>query len=108
MPFSYPCTYINGEFRRFFRQWMSSSSVSAILPLLGDENQFLICRQKLLAQPTAKQTQVAKSATTVRAINDEQNHGQQKFGQSETTRQRSAVTMTEVQQNNDKYNIYSL
>ena len=103
LPFSYPCTYINGEFRRFFSQWMPLSSVSTVLPLLGDENQFFICRQKLLAQPTAKQTQVAKSATTVRAINDEQSHAQQNVGQTETARQRSAVTMTEVQWNNDKF-----
>ena len=103
LPFSYPCTYINGEFQRFFRQYMSSSSVSPILPLLSDENQFFICRQKFLAQPTPKQTQVAKSATTVRVVNNEQSNAQQKVGQTETTRQRSIATMTEVQRNNDKF-----
>jgi hypothetical protein len=82
---------------------MSSPPVSSILPLLGDENEFHIRRQKLLAQPTAKQTQVAKNATTVRIINNEQSIAQQKVGQTETTRQRSTATMTEVQRNNDKF-----
>ena len=101
--FSYPPTYIDKEFRRFFRQYLSASSISPILPVIDDEDQFFICRRKLLAQPTAKQTQVAKSATTVRAINNEQSHAPHKVGQIEATRERPRATMKEIQQNKDKF-----
>ena len=100
---SYPSTYIDKEFRRFFHQYLSTTSISPILPLMEDEEQFLIIRRKLLAQPTAKQTQVAKSATTVRAINNEQSNAQHRVGQSETTRERPRAAMKEIQQNKDKF-----
>ncbi|CAF4815501.1 unnamed protein product [Rotaria sp. Silwood2] len=57
---SYPLSYINEQFRRFFLDFMSSSS--ALLPLIDNENRYFVLRQKLLAQPTAKQTQVDQSA----------------------------------------------
>jgi len=45
--------------------------------LINDENQFFVLRQKLLAQPTAKQTQVTRSAAAVDIIhNNIQNVGQ--------------------------------
>jgi len=70
---------------------------------MGDQDQFFICRQKLLGQPTAKQTQVAESATTVRTINHGHSNAQQKVGPTETTQQDRATTTKEVQQNNDKF-----
>ena len=70
---------------------------------MNDEDQFFIVRRKLLAQPTPKQTQVAKSATTVRAINNEQSLAQHRVGQTETTRERPRATIKEIQQNKDKF-----
>jgi hypothetical protein len=46
---------------------MSSSN----LPLIDNENDYLLFRQKLLAQPTVKQTQVAESAATVVFVHNE-------------------------------------
>ncbi|CAF4555213.1 unnamed protein product, partial [Rotaria sp. Silwood2] len=39
---SYPLNYINEQFRRFFLDFMSSSS--ALLPLINDENQYFVLR----------------------------------------------------------------
>ncbi|CAF1186890.1 unnamed protein product, partial [Didymodactylos carnosus] len=64
----YPSIYINKQFQQFFLKHMSSSfssSSSSLLPMIDDENQFFLLRQILLAEPTPKQTQVAKSAATV-------------------------------------------
>ena len=41
------------------------SSSTSLLQLIENERQFFLLRQKLLGQPTAKQTQVAYSATSV-------------------------------------------
>ncbi|CAM4819703.1 unnamed protein product [Rotaria magnacalcarata] len=70
----YPSTYINEQFRLFFADYMSSS-ISTLLPLISDESQFFVLRQKLSSQPTAKQTQVVLSATTVDFINHLQSVG---------------------------------
>jgi len=48
------------------------SSLS-LLPLIANENQFFLLRQKLLTQPTAKQTQVAQSAAAVDIITTDLN-----------------------------------
>jgi hypothetical protein len=50
------------------------SSSSAILPLISDENQFFMLRQKLLTQPSIKQAIVAKSANRVHLIHDNSNN----------------------------------
>jgi len=65
---------MNEQFRLFFADYMPSSS--SLLPLINDENQFFLLRQKLLGQPTAKQTQVAISAASVDITRTTQNIGQ--------------------------------
>jgi hypothetical protein len=70
--FSYPSKYISEQFRLFFADYMQPSSSSSLLPLINDENQFFLLRQKLLGQPTAKQTQVALSAASVDIIHNTQ------------------------------------
>jgi len=49
------------------------SSLLSLLPLIANENQFFLLRQKLLAQPTGKQTQVAHSAAAVDIITNNLN-----------------------------------
>jgi hypothetical protein len=71
--FSYPSKYISEQFRLFFADYMQPSSSSSLLPLINDENQFFLLRQKLLGQPTAKQTQIALSAASVNIIHNTQN-----------------------------------
>jgi hypothetical protein len=51
------------------------SSSTALLPLIADERQFFLLRQKLLGQPTAKQTQVTNSVASVHGADDEPSVG---------------------------------
>ncbi|CAF4735060.1 unnamed protein product, partial [Rotaria sp. Silwood2] len=46
-----------------------------LLPLIDNENRYFVLRQKLLAQPTAKQTQVDQSAARVSLVNHDPNVG---------------------------------
>ena len=70
---SYPSTYINEQFQQFFLKYNSSSS-SSILPLIDNEQEFFILRQKLLAQPSVKQAIVMKSGDAVDIITNVQNN----------------------------------
>ena len=63
---SYPSTYINTQFQQFFMKYIQLNS--SILPLIDNEEQFFILRQKLLAQPSVKQIVIDKSAATVDTI----------------------------------------
>ncbi|CAF3973991.1 unnamed protein product [Rotaria sordida] len=80
----YPSNYINQEFEKFFAYCMSSTS-SPILPMITNESQFFVLRQKLSNQPTAKQTQVATSAAAVVLIQSTQNVTQQNTNNMEAT-----------------------
>jgi hypothetical protein len=62
-----------------------SSSSSSILPLIDNEQQFIILRQKLLAQPSIKQAIVTKSANAVDIITTVQNNRQTTTSIMETT-----------------------
>ncbi|CAF3751880.1 unnamed protein product [Rotaria sp. Silwood1] len=64
----YPTKYINIQFQEFFTRYLSSSSLASILPLIENEEQFFIIREKLLAQPSIQQIIVSKRAATVNTI----------------------------------------
>ncbi|CAF1290969.1 unnamed protein product [Rotaria sp. Silwood1] len=67
----YPSTYINEQFQKFFAGYRLSST-SSLLPMTTDESQFFALRQTLSNQPTAKQTQLARSVAAVNLTQDTQ------------------------------------
>ncbi|CAF4192638.1 unnamed protein product [Rotaria sp. Silwood2] len=67
----YPSIYINEQFQQFFLKYLSTTS--AILPLIDNEEQYVILRKNLLAQPSIKQILIDKSAATVENIIQDQN-----------------------------------
>ena len=69
---SYPLNYIDEQFRQFFSSHMPLSS--SLLSWIDDENQYVILRQKLFPQPTAKQTQVTQNAARVTMVNCDSYH----------------------------------
>ncbi len=85
--FSYPSTYINKQFQEFFADYLSPSWSSSLLPFINDENNFPLLRQKILAQPTAKQAEVAISAASVNIARNQQN----------------GVMETSIKRNKDKF-----
>ncbi|CAF3860731.1 unnamed protein product [Rotaria sp. Silwood1] len=68
----YPSKYINAQFEGFFAKYLSSSSLSSILPLIENEETFFVIREKLLAQPSIQQICTRKRAATVNTILDNQ------------------------------------
>ncbi|CAF1434632.1 unnamed protein product [Adineta steineri] len=72
---SYPSTYINEQFQRFFMKYTSSSSSQSLLPLIANEQEFFGLREKLLAQPSIKQILMTKSANTVEIISNNTDYG---------------------------------
>ena len=62
--FTYPSTYINAQFQRFFEKYLPSYS-SLLLPLIENEEQFAIICEKLLAQSSIKQIVVNRRAATI-------------------------------------------
>jgi len=67
--FRYPSTYINAQFQHFFAQYLPTSSFPTLIPLIDDEQHFLLIRQKLLAQPTRQQAEVAKRLGDIEITN---------------------------------------
>ncbi|CAF1536747.1 unnamed protein product, partial [Rotaria magnacalcarata] len=65
---SYPSTFIENEFHRYLSDYISTSP---FLPLINNEKKFFQLRQKLLGQPTPRQSQVALSAATADIDNDQ-------------------------------------
>lgn len=59
--FSYPSSFIESQFRKFFQEHISSTS---LLSFLTDEQQFHTIRQKFLKQPTDHQTPNEFTTTT--------------------------------------------
>jgi len=53
IPFSYPSTFIDNEFFKFFFEYISTSP---FLPFIDDEKQFFRMRQQMLGQPTQRQS----------------------------------------------------
>ncbi|CAF4533885.1 unnamed protein product, partial [Rotaria socialis] len=60
---NYPSIYINEQFQQFFLKYLPT--ISLILPLIENQEQFVILRKKLLEYPSVKQILVDKSAATV-------------------------------------------
>ena len=65
----YPSTYINQQFRTFFKKYTTSSSF-LLLPVIKDENQYFAIRHKLRQEPSDKQTQAAKRASRIDIRNE--------------------------------------
>ncbi|CAF5041203.1 unnamed protein product, partial [Rotaria magnacalcarata] len=63
----YPSTFIENEFQKYLSSYISTSP---FLPLIDNEKKFFQLRQKLLGQPTPRQSQVALSAATADIDND--------------------------------------
>ncbi|CAF2256135.1 unnamed protein product [Rotaria magnacalcarata] len=63
----YPSTFIENEFQKYLSSYISTSP---FLPLINNEKKFFQLRQKLLGQPTPRQSQVALSAATADIDND--------------------------------------
>ncbi|CAF5146678.1 unnamed protein product, partial [Rotaria sp. Silwood1] len=84
----YPSNFINQQFEKFFADYLSSTS-PPILPMITNESQFLALRQKLLNEPTAKQTQLAISAASVQLTQRTQNVIQPNINNMEATIQRN-------------------
>ncbi|CAF4983605.1 unnamed protein product, partial [Rotaria sp. Silwood1] len=57
---SYPSSFIETEFQKFYRQYIPTTSSLSFIP---NENEFFLIPHKLLNQPTARQSQLAMSAT---------------------------------------------
>ncbi len=67
--FSYPSPLIENEFRKFFLEYISSSS--SFLPFSDNEKQCFNHRNKLLGQPTLRQSQSAMNAATANIDNEQ-------------------------------------
>jgi hypothetical protein len=65
----YPSKYIDTYFREFFNQHIS---ISSFLPLINDENQFLMLRNKLFSQPSVKETQISRQIANIPTKEDDQ------------------------------------
>ncbi|CAF3160913.1 unnamed protein product [Rotaria sp. Silwood2] len=86
----YPSTYINEQFQKFFAGYRSSST-SSLLPMITDESQFFALRQTLSNQPTAKQTQLARSVVAVNLTQDTQHVPQRNTQLMEATITRNNI-----------------
>ncbi|CAF3432891.1 unnamed protein product [Rotaria socialis] len=65
---NYPSIYINEQ---FFLKYLPM--ISLILPLIENQEQFVILRKKLLEYPSVKQILVDKSAATVEIVGHRNN-----------------------------------
>ncbi|CAM4982819.1 unnamed protein product [Rotaria socialis] len=63
----YPLTFIENEFKKYFSEYIS---ISPFLHFIDDEKKYNHTRQKLLGQPTLRQSQVAMSAAQANIDND--------------------------------------
>ncbi|CAF1322976.1 unnamed protein product [Adineta steineri] len=64
----YPSGYIENQFQSFFSEYIDSSP---FLPYIQHETQFFLMRQKLLSQPTTRQSQIVKHLASVNIGNDQ-------------------------------------
>jgi len=81
----------------------SSSSSFSVLPLIDNEQQFFILREKLFAQSSIKQASVIKSVAAVNLIGNVQNNRQTT---ATTTTAAAAQTMhvtVKIKDNDDKF-----
>ncbi len=70
--FRYPWSFIDKEYRKFFLQYKSLSSLAQpFIPYFQDEKKFFHMRHIILGQPTPQQSQVMISATTADMNNNQ-------------------------------------
>ncbi|CAF1655043.1 unnamed protein product [Adineta ricciae] len=62
----YSSSYIEDQFHKYFLGYINEA---AFIPVVTEMTQFFLLRQKMLAQPTARQTQVARSIAAAAAAN---------------------------------------
>src|SRR5689334_10287154 len=99
---SYPSTYINAQFQRFFMKYIPSYDSSSILPLINNEQQFFLLRAKLHTQPSIQQIVVTKSAATVDSITNN-NANALRNNQSTTVSTMLPQTTTVKEKDNNKF-----
>jgi hypothetical protein len=80
--FSYPSTFIENQFRKFFPEQISTSP---FLPFINDEEQFIILHKQFLNQPTTRQSQLLASATTANMEQDHTNNEPEDLKNSNNT-----------------------
>ena len=66
--FSYPSSFIDDQFGKFFDEYTYPTS---FLKIIENEQQFSLLRQEILGQPTPEQSQVAASAATADIDNEQ-------------------------------------
>ena len=64
--FSYPSIYINEQFQQFFLFYLST--ISSIMPIIDNEEQFIAWRKKLLSYSSVKQILADKSTDNINTI----------------------------------------
>ena len=65
--FSYPSSFIDDQFRKFFNEYIGSSP---FLPFTDNEKQLFLMRHEMVGEPTLRRSQVQTSATTADIEND--------------------------------------
>ena len=67
--YRYPSKYIDTYVQEFFNELLP---ISSFLPLINDENQFLMLRKKLFAQPSVKEIQTRRQIANIETHGDDQ------------------------------------
>jgi hypothetical protein len=65
---SYPSSFIDNQFEKFFIEYISSSS---FLPVIDNETQLFLMRDKVMRQSTSRQSQVKLSTSKADIDNDQ-------------------------------------
>ena len=81
--FSYPSSFIENQFQKFFIEYIHSSS---FVPFITNEQQFFHMQHKLMDQPTLRQSQVAIRAATADVDNDQTDEQLIKSKETTTTK----------------------
>jgi hypothetical protein len=56
LKYSYPSSYIDEEFRKYFHQYNLYDSESSILPMISQESQFITIHDEISPKPTLRQS----------------------------------------------------
>ncbi len=73
---SYPSSYIDKEFHKYFDQFHLYDSYSLILPMISNESQFITIHNQISPQPTIRQSQVAFEMSFSQIANENNEHMQ--------------------------------
>jgi len=80
---SYPLSFIDNPFRKFFFEYISSSS-STFLPFIDDEKQYFLMHNKITGQPTTQQSQLPINVTTADIDNDQTDETEEEIKTTES------------------------